>query len=162
MALVGIISDSHENVCAIQKAVELFNERKVSVMLHAGDIISPMMASYLKKTQSSFYAVFGNNDGERHVWRQIVNGWGQIYDRYFETTIDGKKILLMHEPYNVQALAISQQYDVLIYGHTHKVDSRLVGKTLVLNPGENCGFQSGKSTAAILDTDSLKVEIIEL
>jgi len=162
MALVGIISDSHENVNAIQKAVALFNERKVSVMLHAGDIISPMVASYLQKIQTSFYAVFGNNDGERFVWRQRVNGWGQIYERYFETTIDGKKILLMHEPYNLQALAKSQEYDVLIYGHTHKVDNRLVGKTLVLNPGENCGFQSGKCTAAILDTDLLKAEIVKL
>ena len=162
MALIGIISDSHENRDAIQKAVTLFNERKVSVMLHAGDIISPMAAEYLKKTKAMFYAVFGNNDGERFVWRQLVNGWGQIFERYFETTIDGKKILLMHEPYNLQSLVKSQEYDVLIYGHTHKVDNRIVGKTLVLNPGENCGFQTGKCTAALLDTDTLKAEIVEL
>jgi predicted phosphodiesterase len=35
-------------------------------------------------------------------------------------------------------------------------------KTLIVNPGEACGYLTGKSTVALLDTDKHKAEIIEL
>ena len=39
--LVGIISDTHDNRRAIEKAVSLFNRREVGMVFHAGDIVSP-------------------------------------------------------------------------------------------------------------------------
>jgi len=35
------------------------------------------------------------------------------------------------------------------------------GKTLVINPGEVCGYLTGKSTIAILDTTKCDARIIE-
>ena len=34
------------------------------------------------------------------------------------------------------SLIRSQKYDVVVYGHTHKIQNTTVGKTLVLNPEE--------------------------
>ena len=45
---LGIISDSHENMPLIAKAVELFNHEEVDLVLHAGDFISPITAKEFK------------------------------------------------------------------------------------------------------------------
>ena len=41
--LVGIIADTHDNRRAIAKAVELFNQRGVGMVFHAGDFIAPLL-----------------------------------------------------------------------------------------------------------------------
>ena len=37
-----------------------------------------------------------------------------------------------------------------------------VKKTLVINPGEACGYLTGKSTIAIIDLEKMEAEIITL
>jgi uncharacterized protein len=37
----GLISDTHDNIQNIQNAVSLFNDKRVSFVIHAGDIVSP-------------------------------------------------------------------------------------------------------------------------
>jgi uncharacterized protein len=37
----GLISDTHDNIQNIQNAVSLFNDKCVSFVIHAGDIVSP-------------------------------------------------------------------------------------------------------------------------
>ena len=55
---VGILSDSHDNVPALAKAVGLFNDLEVELVIHAGDIIAPFMAKPLDHLQANFIAVF--------------------------------------------------------------------------------------------------------
>ena len=50
-------------------------------------------------------------------------------------------------------------YDVLVYGHTHEAKVVEGGQTLVINPGEICGYLTGKSTFAILNTADRKVRL---
>lgn len=148
--LIGLMSDSHDNMPLIRKAVDYFNSNGVSLVLHAGDFISPICAKELKNLKCKMIGVFGNNDGEKNFWRQKVNGWGEIYDESYEGLIEGLKVLLMHEPRHLDALISSQMYDVIVYGHTHVADHRVIGKTLVVNPGECGGWLTGRSTAAML------------
>ncbi|HLD30045.1 MAG TPA: metallophosphoesterase family protein, partial [bacterium] len=56
----------------------------------------------------------------------------------------------------------SQNYDLIIYGHTHKIDTRKEGKTLVINPGELGGWLTGRKTFVILDLASMKYRLAEL
>jgi predicted phosphodiesterase len=42
--MIGIMSDSHDNVDAIRKAVRLFNTKDLDITIHAGDLISPFTA----------------------------------------------------------------------------------------------------------------------
>ncbi len=42
--MIGILSDSHDNLDAIKKAVNLLNKKKVDLVIHAGDLISPFTA----------------------------------------------------------------------------------------------------------------------
>ena len=62
----------------------------------------------------------------------------------------------------LEALAASGAYDVIIYGHTHHPEISRRGKTLVINPGEACGWITGQATVAILDLDKLKADLIKI
>ena len=160
--LIGLVSDSHENMPLIKKAVDYFNEKKTDAVLHAGDIISPISAKEFEKLKSRMIAVFGNNDGEKKMWRERIKNFGEIHDGPYEFELEGKTILLMHSPDNLEKLASSGKYDVIVYGHTHKPETRYSGKTLIINPGELGGWLYGKSTIGLLKLPEAKVEIIPL
>ena len=159
--LVGLISDTHDHCPAIQKAVALLNDRGVGLVLHAGDFVAPFTAKDIEKLESPFVGVFGNNDGECAGLRKAFREIGKIYAGVHTLLYEGKKFVLMHEPSCIEALAHSGDFDVIVYGHTHKVEVR-EGPTLVVNPGEVCGWVSGRCTAAILDMDGMKVEVVDL
>lgn len=160
--LIGLVSDTHDNMPLIRKAVEYFNEHNVSLVFHAGDIISPICIKEFEKLGSRLIGVFGNNDGEKKIWRQKIKDLGEIHDGFFETNIEGSKILVIHEPHLLDALIESGKYDVIIYGHTHKAEIRTVGKTLIVNPGECGAWLTGRSTIAMLKLPKKEAEIIEL
>ncbi len=160
--LIGLMSDSHDNVPQIKKAVDYFNGRKVDLVFHAGDIISPFCSNELKRLKSKFYAVFGNNDGEKRMWYDKIAGWGEIFEGYYETIVEGEKLLLMHEPRQIEALAESGRYGIIVFGHTHKFEERIIGHTLIVNPGECGGWLYGKSTVATLELPGREVEFREL
>jgi uncharacterized protein len=67
----------------------------------------------------------------------------------------------MHEPDALDALVASGRFDAIIYGHTHEPDIR-EGKTLVINPGEACGWLKGNRTIAIWDLADGDVQIMPL
>jgi putative phosphoesterase len=62
----------------------------------------------------------------------------------------------------LQALIGRKAFDVVVHGHTHKAEVRKFGATLVVNPGEACGYLTGKPTIAVIDTSSRDVELLSL
>ena len=50
----------------------------------------------------------------------------------------------------------------MIHGQTHQQEMKTRGETLIVNPGEACGWLYGTPSAAILDLDSREVEFISL
>lgn len=155
---IGIISDTHDNLLTIKQAVEIFNREKVEIVIHAGDHISPFTPTIWQDLKGEILAVFGNNDGDRENLKRQFQKVGKIFQRPREFIIKGKKILVMHEPDNLEDLAASEKYDVIIYGHTHRKKYYRQGKTTVINPGEACGWITGEATAAILNLESGKFE----
>ena len=159
--LIGILSDSHDNIPYLYKAVEIFNKRKVACVLHAGDFVSPFTSKPLSNLGCNFIGVFGNNDGDKLLLKDRFKDIGEIYDDIYEDVIEGKKIILIHKDTLVEKLAKSGKYDIIIYGHTHKAN--LKGNSpLIINPGECSGWITGEPTVAILDTEKLKAKIIKL
>ncbi len=159
---IGIISDTHDNLPQIKKAVEIFNQEKVELVLHAGDFVSPFTFLEFKNLNCPLKGVFGNNDGDELYLQEKFEGIGEIYPAPYETIIDHKNIIMLHKEKLIDALTESQKYDVIIYGHTHRTDLHKIGKTLIINPGECGGWLTGKSTIALLDLTNLKAKIIDL
>lgn len=158
--LVGVISDTHDHMENIRKAIKIFKERGISIILHGGDFVSPFTWRAFKDFHGEIYGVFGNNDGDRVLLKKMYGDRIQKQIRKIE--IDGKKIALMHEPQMIEELALSGNFDLIVYGHMHEVDIREINNTLIINPGEACGWLYGKATLVIVDLKNLIPEVITL
>jgi len=159
---IGIISDTHDNLPQIRKAVEVFNREKVELVLHAGDFVSPFTFLEFKNLNCPLKGIFGNNDGDKLYLQEKSKGIGELYLAPYNVNINSKNVIMLHKEKLIDALAESQKYDVIIYGHTHRSDLRKIGKTLIINPGECGGWLTGKSTIALLDLETLEAKIINL
>jgi len=159
---IGIISDTHDNLTQINKAVKIFNQEKVELVLHAGDFVSPFTFLEFKKLKCPLKGVFGNNDGDKLYLQEKFKGIGELCPEPYQVNINQKSIIMLHKDGLIDALAESQKYEVIIYGHTHRTDLHKIRKTLIINPGECGGWLSGKSTIALLDLENSETNIIEL
>jgi len=159
---VGVISDTHDNLDAIKKAVKLFNDEGVALVLHAGDFVAPFTAKPLGELDAKLIGIFGNNDGDKLLLKERFegNGVGELHEDPYALTLEGKSIIITHRPQIVNALA--KAYDVVIYGHTHQPEIKKEAGHLILNPGECSGWLSGRRTVALLDVERLEAELREL
>ena len=160
--MIGIMSDSHDHLEAIRAAVEVFNQAKVDLVVHAGDLIAPFTSKEFDNLQAPLEAIFGNNDGER---RGLRTAYAEIcvLEDFKELEIGDRKIAVIHGTNEslVDALWKSGKYDVVIRGHTHRMEV-LKGQTMIINPGETCGYVSGVKTVILLDTQDLSWETVKL
>ncbi|MBF0399187.1 MAG: metallophosphoesterase [Magnetococcales bacterium] len=159
---IGLISDSHDHVEHLQKALALFQERGVERIVHAGDIVSP--AALLSLQGLPVHGVYGNNDGERNGLAKISACiGGELADEVLEMEIPAGRVAVYHGTVVavLNALVRSQTYDLVITGHTHRVTDRWEGKTRVLNPGSAHGFNQG-ATVMVYDTITAQAEVVSL
>ena len=164
--LIGAISDSHDNLPQIEKAVQALNNQKVGLVLHAGDYVAGFVIPKFKALNCNLIGVFGNNDGDHELLKKRFSETTNcsIHDRFTTETIEGYRVALLHghETELLNAIIDSESFDAVIHGHSHNLCIERKGKTLSINPGELCGYLTGKSTLAILDTDRNEAKIIEL
>jgi putative phosphoesterase len=114
----------------------------------------------LNDIKAEFTGIFGNNDGDKLLLQKMSGG--RLFNQPHIFELGGKRFVLIHEHHIAAALADSGHYDIVVYGHTHKAEIRKNGNTLVINPGEAGSWLYGKSTVALLETTTMKAEIINL
>ncbi|MFW9821991.1 MAG: metallophosphoesterase [Candidatus Thorarchaeota archaeon] len=168
---IAVISDTHDHMNNILQAVSIINERKVNAVIHCGDYVAPFVRKWFDKLdepiKKNFFGVFGNNDGERLFLKKNLGQICQLAQNGNEMILElgGKRVFVSHmpRPGTLEALTKSNEFDIIVSGHTHVMKKeKYENGVLVVNPGELCGYLTGKSTFAIIDTDKLEVEIIEL
>jgi len=163
--MIGIISDTHDRLPFIERAVRKMNEKEVDLVLHAGDYSAPFAASQFKSLKAKMIGVFGNNDAEKELLRRNFSEMGiEIRGRFAEIQVDGLKIALLHgeEKELLNSLLNTGSYDVVIYGHTHRSEVKRKNGVLAINPGEACGYLSGRATIGLLDTSTMDVTILSI
>jgi len=161
---IGIISDTHDNLPAIEEAMKIFNRQGAGLIIHCGDWVAPFSLAKLARAKARIVGIFGNVDGERDFMKVKAKELGvELLGDFGEKEVDRIRIAIIHgkDEQIVNALGKSAGYDIVLRGHTHIPDFRKIGDTLTINPGEACGYLTGKRTVAIFDTESMKVEIIE-
>ncbi len=170
--IVGVMSDTHDHLPLVDKAVKKLIDEKVDMVLHAGDYISPFVIPRFKPFKGKFIGVFGNNDGDHELLKKRFAEFGLEIRGYFaEVKIDNIRIALLHggEPGGppgaselLKSLIESECYDVIVHGHVHDAKAYKKGRTLIINPGEVCGYLRSKPSVAILNTKTLDARIIPL
>jgi len=170
--VIGVISDSHDNIHALKRVLIRLVEHGVSVVFHLGDIISPFTVKLAKEVLGDvkLVAVKGNNDGDVYQLSALFAQYGWVFKPEPSIVeLDGRKVLILHGYSGVNetllmvnALARSLDVELILYGHTHRVAVDRVNGKLVLNPGEVCGYLTGKVSYAIPDLDKLRAEVFFL
>ena len=159
---IGLLSDTHDHLDHIATAVRRFEDMGVGLVCHAGDFVSPFALRSLRDLSCRVVAVLGDNDGNPLGLAAGFMVLGRIVNPPHPFRADDLDCLVMHRPDGLESLVRSQDYDLIVYGHTHRAEIRREGRTTVINPGEGSGWTSGRATAAWFDTVSREVEIFDL
>jgi putative phosphoesterase len=188
---IGIISDTHDDIANVQRAIKIFNTENVEYVIHAGDYIFPGVVLEFKKLNAKLVGVFGNNDGERiHLLKNFLEIGAELKGEIGEIELDELLFGIYHgTDKNIkERLVNSQNYDVFISGHTHKIElsafsnttnnteqkanrintNQKRGSTLVLNPGtahkkvesESGAFEEGG--VIIFNTHNKQYKLVDL
>ncbi|MGD0070840.1 MAG: metallophosphoesterase [Candidatus Bathyarchaeia archaeon] len=164
--LIGVIADTHDNLPLVEKAVKYLNDQKVGLVLHAGDYVAGFVIPKFKQLNCKLIGVFGNNDGDHELLKKRFSETTNctIHDRFAAVEVEDYKIALLHgdELELLNAIIDSGYFNAVIHGHSHNKSIEKKGKTLAINPGELCGYLTGKPTLALLDTSKNEAKIMEL
>lgn len=162
--LIGAMSDTHDRLDAVDKAISLFNSRGVTDVLHAGDLVSPFAVGPFSKLKARLHYVWGNNEGDHdYITVRLADiGISPLGD-FAVLELGGRRIALLHGTHEgiVDSLVGSGDYDLVVRGHTHKAEV-IEGRTLVVNPGETCGYLSGRQTVVLIDLEKMQAQIVGL
>jgi len=155
---IGLISDTHDNLPKLERAVSFFNKNKVNFVLHAGDYVAPFAIDKMNALSCDWLGVFGNNDGEKKGLS--VKSLNRIKASPYRFKLFGRKVTLLHDPQSLEMK--KEKADLVVFGHTHKPEAVKLKDKLIVNPGECSGWVSGKSTVAIVDLDELNCRIVKI
>ena len=161
--LLGLLSDTHDRIPATAALTTALMEAGARMILHAGDHCSPFSLMPFLEASIPVAAVFGRNDGDREGMRaQAVQGMGvELYESPHSVEVGGVRILLVHDIGDVSELSLNS-HGIVVHGNTHLQEMKTRGDTLIVNPGEGCGWIYGAPSAALIDIDSRHVEFIKL
>ncbi|HUX02596.1 MAG TPA: metallophosphoesterase [Phycisphaerae bacterium] len=154
---LGILADTHDNLETLSAALQAFRRAGAEAILHAGDYVAPFALKRLLEPGLPVYGVFGNCDGERAGLTKLLPDIAPG-PRHLE--LGGRKICLVHVRETLSH-EDAEASDIIIFGHTHEPLVHRDEGRLVLNPGECGGWVTGRSTAAVLDTQAMDAEILE-
>jgi len=116
---IGIISDTHN---VLREEVVAYLEG-CDAIIHAGDVCKEEIIIQLNEITKTF-AVRGNNDKFRGL------------PDHLELELGGIKIYVVHDKKDIPKSV--DNFDLVIYGHSHKYEYDVRDRITYLNPG-SCG-----------------------
>ena len=163
--MIGLISDTHDNIPNIIKAVKIFKENNVEFVLHLGDVIAPATIKFFKGLDIRF--IKGNCDGAdiEKLKKKIDDINGKFYNVLKKLKYKDKILMLFHgkPEEELDELINRQAYDYVIHGHTHEKRDDKFENTRVINPGAHyLSPEQKEHTIAILDVEKDNLEFIEV
>jgi hypothetical protein len=160
---IGLLSDTHDRVPAVRALLARMAEQGVGLVLHAGDYCAPFALQPVRDLQLALAGVFGHNDGDHDGLRAFAaeSVGVELHESPHSFEIGGLQLLLVHDIGDVPQRSI-EAHQVVVHGHKHQREMKTRGDTLIVNPGEACGWLYGLPTGAIVDLASREVTFLEL
>ena len=160
--LVGVVSDTHNNIKNIENIINIFNEEEVNLVIHTGDVSKAETLRLFSRLSCPMVGVFGNNDRIEKGLKEVCDECNfNFQDPPFPLTLGDKKIAVFHEPELIDEY-IKEHEDVqlIIHGHTHRHREETLDNIIIFNPGESAGFLKGKNALGIINLNSLEIRRI--
>ncbi|MFQ6050136.1 MAG: metallophosphoesterase [Candidatus Hydrothermarchaeota archaeon] len=156
---IGVISDTHIPKRAQKLPREIYEIfENTSMIIHAGDMVDTRVINELEKI-SRVIAVYGNMDPP-----QIREKFPKINS----IEIYGWKIGVTHNSIirsgEMKEIAMKNDFDVLIFGHTHRASIVKENGRIYLNPGSPTNPLLAKPSVAVLKVSRNKItaRIVEI
>ena len=159
---IGVVSDTHNNQKNIETIINLFNDEKVTLVVHTGDISNANSLKKFSRLKCELIGVYGNNDrNEPGIKEVALNNNFNFQDPPRKLYLNDRGIAIFHEPDNIERFLIENEgINVVLYGHTHRYDNNTKNGVLYFNPGESAGMQRGSNAIGILDLLNLEAKRI--
>jgi uncharacterized protein len=122
---IGIVSDTHGNTELLEKAADwMVRKQKITMLYHLGDDYDDVKG--LEDRYLEIVQVPGIYDSRYKD--------GSLLAKSFETVL-GLTVLLAHSLEKDVTREDIQRSDIIIYGHSHREELKLVDGKLFMNPG---------------------------
>ena len=153
---IAVISDTHGNIQLALNALKHIG--KIDRLLHLGDHYSDAL-QISTKTGIPVDAVSGNTDLDSEPWA----------DREKTLYVNGTRLFITHgDIYKVKQgidrlveKAITEDVQIVLFGHTHLPMKQRIGNILFINPGCIIPNNSNNSLALLnLNGNRIEAEII--
>ena len=157
---IGVVSDTHNNLKNIEIIINIFNDERVPIVVHTGDISNANTLEQFSKLNSKLIGVYGNNDRYELGLKEVAqkNSF-QFQEPPRKLNLLDREIVIFHEPDNIdQFLLENKKTSVVLYGHTHRYENEIRNGVLFFNPGESAGMQKGGNAIGILDLNNLEAK----
>ena len=160
---VGLLADSHDRIPAIAELLKLMREGGATMVLHAGDYVSPLALKPFDDLHMTLAGVFGKNDGDHQSLQSRASAalGLELFESPHSFEVGGHQILLVHDIADAQKRSI-KSHSVVVHGFAHQQSMKTQGDTLIVNPGEACGWMFGTPGGALLDLDTKQVQFLTL
>jgi uncharacterized protein len=156
---LGVLSDTHGDVSAVQLAVRLLNRHGVEIVIHCGDVGTDVVP-LLHGLKTHF--VCGNMD-DPDALRQAIRAPSQtLHEPLGILEVEGRRIAFLHghDAHMLRHIIHSGYWDLVCHGHTHAFTQGKEGETVVLNPG--AVSRTTQPSVAVVDLPSMEIEQIPL
>lgn len=160
---LGVLSDTHNNIGNLLKALKLFDEEEVKKLLHCGDMADMLTARQMSKFDLIY--VNGNSDNSAEAVNHTLwtlNPHNKTPGDTYEGKLGGVRIAATHGHLSgkLNGLIRSRRYKYVFHGHTHRRRDEMIARTRVINPGALGGARYEPRTICIVDLDSDDVRFI--
>ncbi len=157
--LLGILSDTHNNLANLRAALAILRHEQVDTLIHCGDITDVETA--LQLAEFRVICTFGNGDwNASEIQRNLLYFRpDHVFGLSFEGVLGGVRIAATHGHLIgiLENLVQSGQYAYVFHGHSHRHKDEQIGATRVINPGALGGLKPEPRGFAILDLNSGKL-----
>jgi len=160
--ILGVVGDTHNRLCNVEKIIDIFNKKKVDKVIHTGDITQAKTLSRFSRLSCPLIGVYGNNDLEEKGLKEIAEQNGFNFQHPpFLLKISNTKIAVFHEPEKIESfLKKDPSIQLIIHGHTHRYRNENIGNVKIINPGECAGIIKGKNSVGALNLEDFSFERI--
>lgn len=160
--LIGVVSDTHNNLKNIELIISLFNNEEVSLVIHTGDICNANSLSQFSKLNCQLIGVYGNNDRNENGIKEVAKKENfQFQEPPKLLTLFNRNIAIFHEPDSIDDfLILNRNIDIVLHGHTHRYRNEIEKDVLFFNPGESAGMQTGMNAIGLVNLEKLEAKRI--
>jgi putative phosphoesterase len=161
---IAIISDVHDNLAGLKKALDCCAEKGIASIICCGDLASLETLDFLNDHfEGAIFYVLGNAEAGKLF--EFEDGYTYKKTKMFRTvgeaSFGGIEVAFTHYPEQADDLCFSGKYKLVFHGHTHKPWEETVGQCKKLNPGNMAGILY-PPTFAIWETDNNDFKLIRV